>query len=873
MTTPKLTPMMEDYFKKKEKYPDCLLFYRLGDFYELFFEDAQAASDVLGIVLTTKGKIGDQTIPMCGVPFHAYENYLVRLIKAGYKVAICEQMETAEAAKKRGPKEVVSRDVIRIVTAGTLTEDALLDAKKNNYLVAVAAGINSFGIAWTDMSTGDFHTQTAPAEEVYSVLVRLDAAEILIADNLLELHPHLLRQVNDRCTQWPAEYFSYIENKETLESFFKLDDLMTLGDFARCEVAAAGALLKYILHTQKGARPALSRPQKMKENSFMEIDAATRHSLELTASLGNNKNETSVFKTLDMTKTGLGARLLMSQLSTPLMNMQEINQRLDKVDFFFQNPLLREKVQAVLKEIPDIERSVSRILLGNGSPREMLNIAKGLEKIPDLRNLISGEMIPDALRQDLYLLGEHSELVSELISAIREDAKGLMRDGGFIQMGYSPDLDELLFVREEAKKIMADLQHKYSTETGINNLKVTFNNLLGYFIEVPTRYAEPLLTDKSKGFKHRQTMVNVVRFTTEELSDWANKILNAEEKSKAMELEIFEQLREKIRLRNEEIVLACRGIARIDVASSLAYGAEINHWTRPVLTMDTVFEIRGGRHLVVEKALKKEKKSFIPNDCVMDDEQGRLWILTGPNMAGKSTFLRQNAVIAVLAQMGSFVPAEYAKIGLVDKLYSRVGASDDLARGCSTFMVEMIEVAAILNGATERSLVILDEVGRGTATFDGLSIAWAVVEYLHDFNKCRGLFATHYHELTALINRLDKISLHTMRVKEWQGDIVFLHEVCTGATDRSYGIHVGKLAGLPEIVLGRAEQILEQLEEKKQNQKPLFDDLPLFSQAIKTTSIQKDSPVVTAVQKLDVDTLSPREALDYLYHLKQLAEA
>lgn len=872
MITPKLTPMMEDYFKKKKQYPDCLLFYRLGDFYELFFDDAKVASNVLGIVLTTKGKLGDEIIPMCGVPFHAYENYLVRLIKAGYKVAICEQMETVEDAKKRGPKEVVSRKVIRIVTAGTLTEDTLLDSKKNNYLVAIAAEADSFGIAWADMSTGGFHTQTTSAEEVYSVLVRLDAAEILIADNLLDLYPHLLQQIDERYTKWPAEHFVYLRSKDILNTFFKINDTTLFSDFSHCEITAAGTLLEYILHTQKGAHPALSYPQKMKKNSFMEIDAATRHSLELTVSSGNNKNETSVFKALDLTKTGLGARLLMSQLSTPLMDLHEINQRLDKIDFFFQNPFIREKVQTLLKEIPDIERSVSRILLGNGSPREMLNIAKGLEQIPRLRNLLSGELIPDALKQDLYLLGEHSELVSDLINAIREDAKGLIRDGGFIKVGYSPDLDELLFIKEEAKKIMADLQHKYSTETGINNLKVTFNNLLGYFIEVPSRFAEPLLTDKSKGFKHRQTMINVVRFTTDELSEWAVKILNADDKSKALELEIFEQLREKIRAQNKEIALACRGIAQLDVASSLAHGAEINHWIRPILTTDTVFEIKGGRHLVVEKALGKEKKSFIPNDCIMDDLQGKLWILTGPNMAGKSTFLRQNAIIAILAQMGSFVPADYAKMGLVDKLYSRVGASDDLACGRSTFMVEMVEVAAILNGATERSLVILDEVGRGTATFDGLSIAWAVVEYLHDFNKCRGLFATHYHELTALSNRLDKISLYSMRVKEWQGDIVFLHEICLGATDRSYGIHVGKLAGLPLAVLNRAKQILAQLEEKKQSQKSLFDDLPLFSQAIRTTPIQKVSPVITAIQKMDVDSLSPREALDCLYHLKQLVE-
>ncbi len=873
MTPTKLTPMMAHYFETKKQYPDCLLFYRLGDFYELFFDDARTASEALGIVLTYRGKIDGNEIPMCGVPFHAYEHYLVRLVKAGYKVAICEQMENPEEAKKRGAGSVVKRDVIRIVTAGTLTEEALLDAKRNNYLMAIAAGVDSFGIAWADMSTGDFQTQSAAPTDVYSVLARLDPAEILIADNLLELHPTLLGRIDERFTCLSADSFSYIPNKGILEEFFKIDNILNVDSFSHSEVAAAGVLLGYMRQVQKSGCPTLAKPQKIKTNSFMEIDAATRRSLELTSSLGNDKDETSVFKSIDMTKTSVGARLLMSQLSTPLMDLHEINQRLDKIDFFFQNPLVREKIQAVLKTIPDMERAVSRILIGAGGPKDMLCVAEGLNKIPELRNFISGEMIPDALRHDLCLLGEHSELANDLLSAINPDSKLLLREPGFILMGYSAQLDELLCLKEETQKILMDLQQKYSLETGISNLKVTFNNLLGYFIEVPTRYSEPLLNDKSKGFIHRQTMVNVIRFTTQELSEIETKVLHAAEMARALELEIFEQLREKIRARNDEIMLACQGIARLDVASSLAQGAELNHWVRPILTDDTVFEIKGGRHLVVERALKKEKVSFVPNDCIMDEEQSRLWILTGPNMAGKSTFLRQNAVIAILAQMGSFVPADSAKIGLVDKLYSRVGASDDLARGRSTFMVEMVEVAAILNGATEKSLVILDEVGRGTATFDGLSIAWAVVEYLHDCCRCRGLFATHYHELTALSNRMDRVSLHTMRVKEWKSDIVFLHEVCSGAIDRSYGIHVGKLAGLPKTVLDRAEQVLIQLEEKKQDQKPLFDDLPLFSQAIQTTSIQKDSPVVETLQKLDVDSLSPREALDYLYHLKHLTEA
>ena len=870
MTEQKMTPMMKQYLNIKKDYQDCLLFYRLGDFYELFFEDAQTASQILGLVLTSRGKTESTHIPMCGIPFHAYHNYLIRLVKAGFKVAICEQTEDPAEAKKRGASAIVERAVTRIVTAGTLLEDDLLDAKKNNFLTTIVAGIDDFALAWVDLSTGSFYTQSVPANEVSSILLRLDPAEILLPENFIESNPSILKENDERYSFWGTEHFSFLKGKEKLCSFFKNQ---TFDSFERHEIIACSALLDYLLHTQKGAHPTLRIPQKNYTNKFMEIDASTRLSLELTTSLSNTKSDSSVLKTIDQTKTAMGARLLCTHLSNPLMDITDINNRLDKIDFFIQNPIKRDKVRDILKSIPDIERGLARILLGNSGPKEILSIALGLEKIPAIRELILSEMTPNSLQQDVNILGEYTGLIKEITAAIKEgETPTLTRTGGFVKQGYSAPLDELLTIQLNAKNTLAEMQHRYAEKTGVSNLKISFNNLIGYYVEIPAKAAEPILNDKSLGFIHRQTMLNVIRFTTDELMEFETKITHAEDLSLEMELEIFNHLVTLVRAQSEEIANTCIALAQIDIAASLAYYAEIHNWTRPILTDDTSFEIKAGRHPVVERFLEKEKTSFVPNNCKMSNDSSMLWILTGPNMAGKSTFLRQNAVISILAQIGSYVPAEYAKIGLVDKLYSRVGASDDLASGRSTFMVEMVEVASILNGATERSLVILDEVGRGTATYDGLSIAWSVIEYLHNVNKCRALFATHYHELTALASRMDKIALYTMRVKEWKGDIVFLHEICEGATDRSYGIHVGKLAGLPPALLERAENILEQLEEKKQEQKPLFDDLPLFSSALQSISKEKNSPVINELEKLDIDSLSPREALNYLYKLKKMLE-
>lgn len=866
MAKQEVTRMMAEYLETKDKYNDCLLFYRMGDFYELFFEDAKIASNVLDIVLTYRGKKAGHDIPMCGVPYHAYENYLVRLVKAGYKVAICEQMETPAQAKARGSK-TVKRDVVRIVTAGTLTEDSLLNARRHNFLVCLAEGAEGFGIAWADMSTGDFYTQLVSKTSVASTIARLEASEILVPDNHVGKYDAYFGDDENKKTPIESDRYHYAGALNELEQFYKIPDLDSLYEYSKPEIIAAGVLLGYILDTQKGACPSLQLPQRVTDSLFMEIDPSTRRSLELTRALSNDKGATSLLNVMDATVTGAGGRLLSSMLSAPLMDAKTIEGRLDKIDYFIQNASVREFVRDALRGVADVERSVSRISVGRGGPRDILTIAGALDQIPHIRNKMQEGLVPQSLEKDKLDMGEWTALVEELQSAIVPEPPLLTRDGGFVKRGYSVVLDDILNTKANAKKVLADMQARYAAQTGIAQLKITFNGLLGYFIEVPSKHAEPLLREKERGFIHRQTMVNVVRFTTTELSDIETKILHADEKSLAVELEIYDTLCQKIMALSPAILKAANAMARIDVSAGLAHLSVLNNWTRPILTEDYDFVIKGGRHPVVERSLRKVQESFVPNDCVLGEEKNNLWLLTGPNMAGKSTFLRQNALIAIMAQMGSFVPADYVKIGLVDKVFSRVGASDDLARGRSTFMVEMVEVATILNGATDKSLVILDEVGRGTATYDGLSIAWAVVEYLHDKNKCRGLFATHYHELTALANRLSGITLHTMRTKEWQGNIVFLHEVGDGAIDRSYGIHVAKLAGLPSIVLNRAETILAGLEEKKQHQQPLFDDLPLFSLAPVPKS--EESGALKRIAELNVDLLSPKEALDILYQLKE----
>ncbi len=880
---PDATPMMAQYLEIKQAHPDCLLFYRMGDFYEMFFEDAVNAARALDIALTKRGQHLGEDIPMCGVPVHSHESYLQRLIRQGFRVAICEQMEDPAEAKKRGSKSVVKRGVIRIVTPGTLTEDSLLDSRASNWLAAVAEAAGGLGLAWLELSTGELVVQPVERAGLGAALGRLDPQEVLVSEKLCQ-SPDLFElwgEWKPRLTVQPTPRFDSENGRQRLLALYGVGTLDAYGQFSRAEVAAAGALVAYVELTQKGRVPRLSPPRRLGPGAVMEIDAATRRNLELTRTLTGERRG-SLLATIDRTVTGAGARLLAAQLSAPLTNPVAIARRLDMVEFVLNEERLRGDLREALRRCPDLERALSRLTLGRGGPRDLAAVRDGLAQASAIRLLLNGNPrgpLPDGLGAVAKGLGEHSELVDQLTQALAPELPLLARDGGFIARDYSYALDELVTLRDESRRLIAGLQTKYAGIAGVPSLKVKHNNVLGYHIEVTAAHADKLMSEKGREvFMHRQTMANAVRFGTVELSDLERRISEAADKALAVELGLFADLVEEVTSRAETIAQAAHALAALDVATSLAELAAERRYSRPVVDGSLAFSIRGGRHPVVEAVLDAGNAGpFVANDCDLAPDN-RLWLLTGPNMAGKSTFLRQNALIAVLAQMGSFVPADSAHIGVVDRLYSRVGAADDLARGRSTFMVEMVETAAILNQSGDRALVILDEIGRGTATFDGLSIAWACVEHLHDVNRCRALFATHYHELTMLAGKLPGLSCHTMRIKEWQGDVVFLHEVTAGAADRSYGIHVAKLAGLPGAVVGRAEEVLTILESGEQNAAihRLAEDLPLFSAALKRpaptaaapAAPPQPSPVEEALKSIDPDSLTPRQALEELYRLR-----
>lgn len=881
---PDATPMMAQYLEIKQAHPDCLLFYRMGDFYEMFFDDAVNAAAALDIALTKRGQHLGEDIPMCGVPVHSHENYLQRLIRQGFRVAICEQMEDPAEAKKRGSKSVVKRGVIRIVTPGTLTEDSLLDSRSSNWLAAVAEAAGGLGLAWLEMSTGELVVQPVERTGLGAALGRLDPQEVLISEKLSQT-PELFElwgEWKSRLTVQPTPRFDSENGKQRLLTQYGVGTLDAFGSFTRAEVAAAGALVGYVELTQKGRVPRLSPPRRVGPGAVMEIDASTARNLELTRTLTGERRG-SLLATIDRTVTGAGARLLCAHLAAPLTDPAAIGRRLDMVEFALTEERLRGDLRQSLRSCPDLERALSRLTLGRGGPRDLAAIRDGLRQAGLIRELLAGAMpLPDGLAALDKRLGAHSELVDQLTQALAPELPLLARDGGFIARDYSYALDELVTLRDESRRLIAGLQTKYAEIAGVPSLKVKHNNVLGYHIEVTAAHADKLMSDKGREvFMHRQTMANAVRFGTVELSDLERRISEAADKALAVELELFAGLVDSVSARADAIAQAAHALAALDVATSLAELAEERRYSRPLVDDSLAFAIKGGRHPVVEAVLDAAHGGpFVANDCDLAPDN-RLWLLTGPNMAGKSTFLRQNALIAVLAQMGSFVPAERAHIGVVDRLYSRVGAADDLARGRSTFMVEMVETAAILNQSGSRALVILDEIGRGTATFDGLSIAWACVEHLHDVNRCRALFATHYHELTMLASKLPALSCHTMRIKEWQGDVVFLHEVTAGAADRSYGIHVAKLAGLPPAVVGRADEVLKLLESGDQNATihRLAEDLPLFSAALKRPAPKAEpvaeapsgpSPVEEALAGIDPDSLTPRQALDELYRLRGL---
>jgi DNA mismatch repair protein MutS len=846
------TPMMAQYLALKAEAEGCLLFYRMGDFFELFFDDARAAAACLDIALTARGEHEGEPIPMCGVPIHAAESYLARLIKAGFRVAIAEQTESPAEAKKRGSKAVVNRAIVRVVTAGTLTEEALLDSRAANWLVAVAKVGERCGLAAADVSTGRFELGSIAPSTLDAELARLSAAEVIMQEG--------------------RPGFDSIAAERRLKEKFGVATLDGFGSFDRAALCAAGGLLAYLDEVARDSLPFLRPPVARSSGDHMMIDAATRESLELTQAQGGGRAG-SLLHAVDRTVTGAGARLLAGDIGAPLLDRQAIEARLDLVALFEGHSGLRETLRRQLKALPDIGRALGRLVAGRGGPRDLGQLRDGLGEARRLHaRLAALPERPPLLDAMLPALTGHGELTDLLARALVPSPPIDSSQGGYIAEGYDAALDDLRSAGGEGRRAIAALEARYRQQTGISVLKIRHNGVLGYHIEVPARYADPLMAPDS-GFTHRQTLAGVVRFNAPDLHEQAMRVTQAGNHALEAERAHLEELTEAALARAEPIAAAADALARVDVATALAERAAEDGWSRPHFAGHNCFDVEGGRHPVVEAAVRSAGGRFVANDCRLSEEE-RLWLVTGPNMGGKSTFLRQNALIAVLAQAGSYVPAARATLGLVDRLFSRVGASDNLARGRSTFMVEMVETAAILAQATERSFVILDEVGRGTSTYDGLAIAWAVVEAVHDRNRCRCLFATHYHELTRLAERLDALSLHHVRAREWKGDLVLLHEVATGPADRSYGLAVAKLAGLPPPVLARARAVLAKLEEGRAATGGIaagLDDLPLFAATLREEEAPAEDPLNAALAEVDADALSPREALDLVYRLKRLA--
>ncbi|ODT72777.1 MAG: DNA mismatch repair protein MutS [Pelagibacterium sp. SCN 63-23] len=883
-----LTPMMAQYFEIKAVNPGYLLFYRMGDFYELFFEDAEIASAALGIVLTKRGKHLGEDIAMCGVPIHAANDYLNRLIKLGHRVAICEQVEDPAEAKKRGSKSVVKRDVVRLVTPGTLTEDDHLDARSANYLAALAMvrhGETDFALAWADISTGETFIADIASEALADVMARIAPAELLLSETsraaLVERHLYAPAWANIAALI-PTASFDSETALQLLRSAFP-EGAFDPTSLSRAGRSALGALVTYVGESQKGRHAPLRPPVLDAADTAMAIDAATRASLEiLQTQRGQAKG--SLRQSIDLTVSAPGARLLASRLAAPLRDARAINDRLDAVARLHDDTLLRARLRQDLKPVPDLARALSRLALERGGPRDLAGIGKAVAAALDLAaHLAAQPDLPAILSRLAASLGAAPRVLSaELALALDDELPLLARDGGFVRPLYDAKLDEERALGRETRAVVAALQARLMDETDVRSLKIKHNGVLGFFVEVPAAHGARLLEPPHRDtFIHRQTLANAMRFTTTELAELEGRIAKAQDAALEIELGIFGRLRETVLDRIGVLQVLADALAELDVTAALAEVSATRAYCRPLVDESLAFAIDGGRHPVVELMVKAEGQSFVANDADLsgsdDSGGGALWLVTGPNMGGKSTFLRQNALIAILAQMGCYVPADSAHIGVVDRLFSRVGASDDIAHGRSTFMVEMVETAAILNRATRRSLVVLDEIGRGTATFDGLSIAWAAVEALHETTGCRALFATHFHELTSLAKSLSRVANVTMKVREWEGEVVFLHEVGPGAADRSYGIQVARLAGLPEPVIVRARQVLDLLEQRStgtasSSQKAsVLDDLPLFAHQPAPVPKGKD-PVHEALDAVRPDEMTPLQAIEALYQLKKLRD-
>lgn len=848
--TPAPTPMMQQYLSIKAEHQDCLLFYRLGDFYELFFEDAIKAAPILDVVLTKRGKALEDQIPMCGVPYHSSDPYFSKLLKAGFKVAICEQLESPLEAKKRGAKSVVRREVVRIITPGTVTAENMLSGKQEQNLVAIHVAGNELNLACADITTGKLLIQKTSKSDLSNELARLKPHEILIADKTFS--DSCLKKALDSykpiLSLRADNLFGSIRATEKIKQFYNIISLEALGTLDSDELVAIGALLEYISYTHKSVRPRLEKPRRLNSSNYLEIDAATRRNLEILESISGDSKK-SILHIIDKTITSMGGRLFTHHLSFPLTNSAAINKRIDNVEFFTLSIDLMDTTRIQLAQIPDFERLLAKVFLERAHFQDLMALRDGLAATLHLAdNLRTSTGLSDGLKIALSQIGNFSDLLENLNSALVNNALSVQNQR-YIALGYSPKLDALYSLKDNANTSVEALRDKYRQMTGVHNLKISFNNMLGYFIDV-TAGQLGKITDSM--FILRQSMVNGSRFTTAELQFLERQISECDQNIASEEDEIFAKLCNKVIQLSDAIASAAHALAVIDVASAAAFLAHKNKYVRPTIDDSHKFIIDGGRHPLVEHYAKG---SFIANSCVMGDGDN-LWLITGPNMAGKSTYLRQNAVIIIMAQMGGFVPAKSAHIGVVDKLFSRIGAADDISSGHSTFMVEMIETAGILNNATSRSFLIMDEVGRGTSTKDGLAIAWSILENIHNNIKARTLFATHYHELTDLENILPNLTCYTMRVKEWDGKVVFIHEVIKGKADKSYGIHVAQIAGIPDSVISRATELLGEMSNSQTSNL--------------NVNVVNDNNEWLAKEILgaDLDSMTTKAALDLLYSLR-----
>jgi DNA mismatch repair protein MutS len=851
--------MMKQFLSIKEEYKDCLLFYRMGDFYELFLEDAVIAAPILGVVLTKRGKAADaQDIPMCGIPHHSSSNYIKKLIEAGHKVAICDQLESPQEAKKRGHKSVVKRDVVRVITPGTLTEDNLLDDKKSNYLVSISSIKNSLTLSYADISTLEFNTLSTTSEALNAALNRINPSEIIIPDSLLtqESFKSNYDQFKEKLVPFADSFFDIKKTTKKLLDNFKLHNQGCLDDLTDSQISSCGALIEYISITQKKEAITINFPKVEQTHQFMMIDRTAQINLELLSS--RNAHDNSLFKVIDRTITNSGSRLLKHYVVSPSIEKNKIEERLNLVEDFIKNKDLKVKLENLLSEVPDLERSLSKLSLGRGSPKDLYIIFQALITAKFISETL-GEL--QSINEICLQLSCNQEIIDLLTnSLIPRDI--YLNQNDFINHSYNSDLASLYNFRDNAKRLLSDLKSEYQQKTGISNLKIEYNNVIGYYVEVTKSQLEKITSEE---FIHKQTMMNCSRYVTEKLKELEGKIFSVNDDISNLESQIFQQITESILSAHEKLSKAAKTLAFIDVVHSFATLSIEKNYCKPEIFDSTCFEIEDGRHPMVEHTLERySNEKFVPNSCDLSGSDN-IWLITGPNMAGKSTFLRQNTIIAILAHMGCYVPAKKAKIGIIDRIFCRVGAGDDLTQGHSTFLVEMIEAATILNQATKSSLIILDEIGRGTSTYDGMSIAFSCLEHIHNKIKARTLFSTHYHEMVELSKKLSNIGFHTVKVQEWENKIIFLHKVIEGVANKSYGIHVAELAGIPSAVIERAKNILSDLSNPTSELFEQQKNLNLFDHQIKA----EESKVKKALQELDINNITPKEALDILYKLKE----